>query len=253
MGHAAQVWHFFRSERGRERSEDRPDSRQSSPEVSLESEFQTVSIFQRTSALSEEVHLLGTWRSTRSSSHGTVKHLGQDERSELLVEMMSGEALTTSEIEGEIFNRASVQSSIQKQLGIATATRRATPAEKGIAEMMVDLYRSFSDPLADATLFSWHRMVTSGRHDMRNIGSYRTSGEPMQVVSGRIDAPTVHFEAPPAKQVPSEMKRFILWFNRRPPQHRTVACVDESGSGSFVLRINSSFRRRKWAHRPGSR
>ena len=148
---------------------------------------------------------------------GTIKHLGQDEHSELLVEIMSREALTTSEIEGEILNRASVQSSIQRQLGIATATQGATPAEQGIAEMMVDLYRSFSAPLADDTLFSWHRMVTSGRHDLRNIGSYRTSGEPMQVVSGRMDAPTVHFEAPPARQVPSEMKRFIVWFNRTAP------------------------------------
>jgi Fic family protein len=163
-------------------------------------------------AASEEKFLLGA-----GVVVGTIKHLGQDEHSELLVEMMSGEALTTSEIEGDILNRASVQSSIQRQLGIATATRRATPAEQGIAEMMVDLYRSFSAPLADETLFSWHRIVTSGRHDLRNIGNYRTSGEPMQVVSGRIDAPTVHFEAPPAKQVPSEMKRFILWFNRTAP------------------------------------
>ncbi len=39
----------------------------------------------------------------------------------------------------------------------------------------------------------------------------------MQVVSGRVDAPTVHFEAPPSNQVPSEMKRFLSWFNRTVP------------------------------------
>ncbi len=33
---------------------------------------------------------------------GTVKHLGEDEHNQLFVEVMSGEALTTSEIEGEI-------------------------------------------------------------------------------------------------------------------------------------------------------
>ena len=74
---------------------------------------------------------------------GTVKHLGEDEHNQLFVEVMSGEALTTSEIEGEILNRASVQSSIQRQLGLAADKRRVTPAEQGIAEMMVDLYRSF--------------------------------------------------------------------------------------------------------------
>jgi Fic family protein len=40
----------------------------------------------------------------------------------------------------------------------------------------------------------------------------------MQVVSGPIGAPKVHFEGPPSKQVPAEMKRFIAWFNRTAPQ-----------------------------------
>ena len=48
---------------------------------------------------------------------GTVKHLGDDDRNQLTVEAMSTEAVTTSEIEGEILDRASVQSSIQRQLG----------------------------------------------------------------------------------------------------------------------------------------
>src|ERR1035438_2808734 len=149
---------------------------------------------------------------------GTAKHLGEDERNQLLVEVMSGEALTTSEIEGEILNRASVQSSIQRQLGLAADKRRATPAEQGIAEMMVDVYRSIAEPLSQDTLFAWHRMVTSGRKDLADVGRYRTSQEPMQVVSGRIGAPKVHFEAPPSKHFPFAMKRFISWFNRTAPQ-----------------------------------
>jgi Fic family protein len=149
---------------------------------------------------------------------GTVKHLGHHEHNRLLVEIMSGEAVTTSAIEGEVLNRASVQSSILRQLGLASPDkRRVMPAEQGIAEMMVDLYRSFSQPLSNETLFGWHRMVTSGRKDLTDIGRYRTSREPMQVISGRIGAPTLHFEAPPSKQVPAEMKRFVSWFNRTAP------------------------------------
>jgi Fic family protein len=94
------------------------------------------------------------------------------------------------------------------------------PAEQGIAEMMVDLYRSFSQPLSNEMLFGWHRMMTSGRKDLVDIGRYRTSREPMQVVSGPIGAPTVHLEAPPSKQVPAEMKRFVSWFNRTAPGSR---------------------------------
>ncbi len=35
---------------------------------------------------------------------------------------------------------------------------------------------------------------------------------PMQVVSGRIDRPTVHFEAPPASLIPSLIAEFLKWF-----------------------------------------
>jgi Fic family protein len=161
----------------------------------------------------EEQFLLGA-----GVAIGTVKHLGEDEHNQLLVEVMSSEAVTTSAIEGEVLNRASVQSSILRQLGLASPDkRRVMPAEQGIAEMMVDLYRSFSQPLSDRMLFGWHRMVTAGRKDLPDVGRYRTSQEPMQVISGRIDARTVHFEAPPSKQVPAEMKRFVSWFNRTAP------------------------------------
>jgi Fic family protein len=148
---------------------------------------------------------------------GTVKHLGAAERNQLTIEAMSTEALTTSEIEGEILDRASVQSSIQKQLGLAADNRRVAPAERGVAEMMVDLYRTFSMPLSDKMLLEWHRMLMSGRQDLTDFGRYRTSNEPMQVVSGAAGSPKIHFEAPPSTQVPSEMRRFIEWFNHTAP------------------------------------
>jgi Fic family protein len=148
---------------------------------------------------------------------GTVRHLGKEERDQLTIEAMSTEAMTTSEIEGEILDRASVQSSLRKQLGLATDERRVRPTERGIAEMMVDLCRSFAKPLSEETLFCWYRMVMSGSRNLRDVGHYRTSTESMQVVSGPIGEPKVHFEAPPSSRVPSEMGRFISWFNRTAP------------------------------------
>lgn len=148
---------------------------------------------------------------------GTVRHLGKEERDQLNIEAMSTEAVTTSEIEGEILDRASVQSSLRKQLGLATDERRVRPAERGIAEIMVDLYRSFADPLSEEMLFRWHCMVMSGSRNLRDVGRYRTGAEPMQVVSGPISKPRVHFEAPPSARVPSEMKRFVAWFGRTAP------------------------------------
>lgn len=148
---------------------------------------------------------------------GTVRHLGDEDRDQLTIEAMSTEAVTTSEIEGEILDRASVQFSIRKQLGLTTDERRVRPAERGIAETMVDLYRSFAEPLSEEMLFRWHRMVMSGSRNVSDAGRYRTGAEPTQVVSRAVDEPKVHFEAPPSASVPSEMARFISWFGRTAP------------------------------------
>jgi Fic family protein len=148
---------------------------------------------------------------------GAVRHLGKEDHNQLAIEAMSSEAVTTSEIEGEILNRASVQSSLRKQLGLATDEKRVRPAERGIAEMMVDLYRSSAEPLSEGALFHWHRMVMSGSRNVKDVGCYRTGAEPMQVVSGPVHAPRVHFEAPPSERVPLEMERFVAWFRRTAP------------------------------------
>lgn len=148
---------------------------------------------------------------------GAVKHLGDEDRNLLTVESISTEALTTSEIEGEILDRASVQSSIRKALGLATDNRRVRPAEAGVAEMMTGLYRFYQEPLEEETLWNWHRQLMKGREDLKNIGRYRRSEEPIQVVSGALHSPVVHFEGPSSKAVPKEMARFVKWFNSTAP------------------------------------
>lgn len=152
---------------------------------------------------------------------GTVKHLAAEDRDQILVEAMSDEAVTTSEIEGEHLNRDSVQSSIRRQLGLASDHRRVQPAEQGISEMMVDLFRHYAKPLDERTLFAWHKMAMKGRTDLSDIGRYRTHAEPMQVVSGAVYEPTIHFEAPPSGRVSKEMRRFLAWFNETAAKGKT--------------------------------
>ena len=148
---------------------------------------------------------------------GAFKHLAGSDKTQLTIEIISNEALKTSEIEGEYLNRESLQSSIRRHFGLAVDDRRIPPAEQGVSEMMVDLYRSFDTPMTHDMLFSWHDMLMRGRSDIRDIGRYRTHAEPMQVVSGPITAPKVHFEAPPSAQMCAEMDRFIAWFNETAP------------------------------------
>lgn len=149
---------------------------------------------------------------------GAVHHISDEERNLLRIELLSEEAVKTSEIEGEMLDRLSVQSSLRRQFGLDTDNRPIKPQERGIAEMMVDVYDSWSAPLDHETLFRWHGMLMTGNHHIGTIGGYRTHDDAMQIVSGRLDNPTVHFEAPPSRQVPAEMAAYLEWFNRSAPK-----------------------------------
>jgi Fic family protein len=151
---------------------------------------------------------------------GAFKHLGEPDRDLLKIELIGDEALKTSAIEGEILNRDSVQSSLLEQFGLATDRRRIPPAERGIAEMMVDLYKSFADPLTHETMFAWHEMVMRSRWGIQVVGGYRTQAGTMQVVSGGLYDQMVHFEAPPSGRMRDEMDTFVAWFNDSRPEGR---------------------------------
>ena len=152
---------------------------------------------------------------------GVCKHIGADDQETLKIELIGDEAVKTSEIEGEILNRDSVQSSLRHQFGMGVERPGVSPAERGISEMMVDLYRHFATPLTDGTLFAWHRMLLSGDRTIGVIGGYRKHAAPMQIVSGPDYKRAVHFEAPPSSRVSDEMKRFNTWFNDTAPAGNT--------------------------------
>ncbi len=121
--------------------------------------------------------------------------------------------METSTIEGEFLDRDSVQASVRRHLGLAADTHNFSPAEAGVTEMMVALYRGHDSPLDAETLHAWHRMVMNGRRNIDIIGDWRQHSEPMKVVSGTSHAPKVHFEAAPAStEMSREMAAFLAWF-----------------------------------------
>ncbi len=157
-----------------------------------------------------------------SECFGVFKHISDEDKEQIKIEIISEEALKTSEIEGEFLDRDSVQSSISKQFGLRTDQRRISAAEQGIAEMMVLLYRNFDNALDHETLFSWHRMLMKGRISIEDIGAYRTHDDPMRIVSGAIHDPKIHFQAPPSVQITDEMDQFVLWFNQSAPDEKNM-------------------------------
>lgn len=148
---------------------------------------------------------------------GVFEHVTSDERDQLRIDLLSDEAMKTSAIEGEMLDRQSVQSSLRRQLGLTPNSDPSMPRESGVAEMMVDVYSTYAEPLTHQTLFRWHGMLLSYDRRLEAIGAYREHKDAMQIVSGRFDRPKVHFEAPPSEQVRDQMEDYIAWFNKTAP------------------------------------
>lgn len=77
------------------------------------------------------------------------------------------------------------------------------------------------EPLTAERLFGWHAaLFPAGRSGTRSIvvGAWRDDAKgPMQVISGPMGRERVHYEAPRAEQVGTEMARFLAWFNGEEP------------------------------------
>lgn len=124
--------------------------------------------------------------------------------------------ITSSAIEGETLDADSVRSSLANRLHLATPPGVATTARsEGLADLLLDATLNVRAPMTIERLFQWHGWLfpKAGQvlHDLR-VGALR-GDDPMRVVSGRIDRPRVHFEAPPGERLESELGTFLNWFN----------------------------------------
>jgi Fic family protein len=148
---------------------------------------------------------------------GKMAGLGFQQRAETSLTNLTAEIVKSNAIEGNFLDVEEVRSSIARRLGIDIGG--AAPANRdveGVVELMLDATRGFACALTRERLFGWHAcLFPSGRSGMRNIGVGRwrmLESGPMQVVSGAIGKERVHFEAPSAERLPSEMEAFLEWF-----------------------------------------
>ncbi|WP_158812513.1 Fic family protein [Methylocapsa sp. S129] len=149
---------------------------------------------------------------------GRMEGLGFPLRTEAVLQTLTEEVLKSSEIEGEILDRAQVRSSLARRLGVDIGA--LAPADRhveGIVEMTLDATQKFADPLTAERLFDWRAaLFPTGRSGMSRIvvGVWRNDEKgPMQVVSGPIGRERVHYQAPVAKILNREMQAFLKWFN----------------------------------------
>jgi len=140
--------------------------------------------------------------------------LQKDFAQEAQAEILINEAIQTSAIEGEFLVRSSVRSSVARHLGL----KLDGPDKKdrnidGLIELLLDASQ-YKNELTEDRLFAWHAsLFPTGYSNLYKINVAKFRLEKICVISGPHGKQTVHFEAPPAEQIKSEMVSFIDWFN----------------------------------------
>jgi Fic family protein len=177
---------------------------------------------------------LPTWPDFKWDSSALLKPLGTTRMAQgmllaeadyfelgMQVSVLTDEAFTTAAIEGEELNRDSVRSSVARRLGLPTAGLPPAPRHvDGLVEMLIDAKANHNKPLNADRLKGWHAaLFPAGYSGIVKIatGEYRpASSDPMQVLSGPVGKEKIHYEAPPAARVGTEMNRLLSWLKSPP-------------------------------------
>jgi len=158
---------------------------------------------------------------------GSMQALGFKTSEEFCLKALTSDVVKSSEIEGEKINPESARSSLARRLGIEVGA--FIPPDKnvdGVVEMVLDATNNHAKPLDENRLFGWHAALFptghSGMHKI-TVAAFRSDNEgPMQVVSGGAGREKVHYEAPPANTLKSEIAYFLHWFNHEDKQLNSV-------------------------------
>jgi len=135
------------------------------------------------------------------------------QQQEELIRFMISEAATTSEIEGEFLSRQDLMSSIKNNFGLNAKTETVKDKRAiSISNLLVTVRNSYNEKLTETAIKQWHSLLFEDSKTIK-AGKWRSSPEPMQVVSGAYGKETIHYEAPPSYRVPVEMKQFVQWYN----------------------------------------
>lgn len=156
----------------------------------------------------------GAARRSQGLVAGALAAIDDLDRRGMLVQALTDEAVTTSRIEGEILDPASVRRSIERRLrmqpGRRQARRREPRAAEGIAAVTVDAVENAAKPLTRARLLRWHRLLRPSELRDDEVGRFRSTE--IHVESGPIGRERIHFIAPPADRVEHEVEGFLSWF-----------------------------------------
>jgi Fic family protein len=175
---------------------------------------------------------------------GRFEALPMASQEDATIDLMLSEAIKTSAIEGEDLDRESVRSSLLSLITSDTLLDNSDQKAAGAASLLVDVRKNWQTSLSHDLLGKWQSMaVPEQRYTAILRGAYRNDPSPMQIVSGPYGREKVHYEAPPAAQVPEEMARFIDWYNQISPLsgEKTIHGIARAGIAHLWFEIIHPF------------
>ncbi|MDR2781053.1 MAG: Fic family protein, partial [Holosporaceae bacterium] len=149
---------------------------------------------------------------------GKMSGLGFQLQKQALLQVLTEDVTKSGEIEGQSLDLQQVRSSIARRLGIDIENLvYADHDVEGIVEMMLDATQHYDAEMTEDRLKSWQAaLFPSGFSGFYRIitGEYRNDKKgPMQVVSGPVGREKVHYQAPAAEKLSTEMQTLITFIN----------------------------------------
>lgn len=153
----------------------------------------------------------------RGKLDGVSQLFSQEDIRQVEIDTLADEAINTSLIEGEVFKRESVRSSLRKKLDKdfdAKNDKYATGATDSLVEVLIDCSLN-KESLSLERLHGWHNCLFENQYSRLtkiNIATFRDHDD-MEVVSGAIGFEKVHYKAIPVSKIDTGIEKLLDYCN----------------------------------------
>ena len=161
--------------------------------------------------------LISTIEYNRGLLDGISKLFNPNDIRKIQIDTLTDEAIHTSLIEGEVFKRDSVRSSVRKKLEVDFDSLRdkySTATTDSLIEILIDCNLN-KDDITLQRLHGWHNCLFENsytRLNKINIATFRTHDD-MEVVSGAIGHEKVHYKALPISKLGKDINNLLEYCN----------------------------------------
>jgi len=162
--------------------------------------------------------LLTDYQTDLSTHLELLGKLPESEQYDIHLATSVEEGVRSAAIEGEQISREDVRSSLLNTLRFGPGCRPVHDLRaRGVANLLREATREPGSEVTETSLLYWHELLFRGQSYPGQIGQYRSSSAEMQIVSGPLHRPAVHFIAPPVRRIPEMMRVFFELLDRPLP------------------------------------